>query len=109
MTKYQPSVGQDFSVVEQRHRHRISYFTLAFGAALTTAIVVLIAFNVQIDGRREGLLSAVLAFGLASTSHGLAGGLSVRFRHAGLFAQGTLAGGVFILVLVFTTVLNCKC
>jgi hypothetical protein len=108
MAKYEPKIGEEIDV-HVRHQHRIEYFTLALGALIITAMVALIAFNIHVDSRKEIWLSAILAFGLAATSHGFAGAMSVQFRQSGLFAQGTLGFGVFIIVFVVATFVNGRC
>ncbi|MBI2714849.1 MAG: hypothetical protein HYX37_10390 [Rhizobiales bacterium] len=106
--KYELKIGKPVDVTT-RHQHRIEYFTLGFGALCVILVVAIIALGIHIDSRGETWLSAILAFGLAAASLGIAGALSVEFTQYGLVTKGTLGFGIFILVFVVSTVMNCRC
>lgn len=91
------------------HRHRLDFIMLAFGVIVVVVFLLIIALQIPVSGKAEVWLSAILALGLASVSVGLAGAISVEFKQSGLVAQGTLGFGVFILVFIVSTFVNCRC
>jgi hypothetical protein len=106
--KYEPKIGLEVDVREQ-HQRRIELFTVMFGAVLVLLVFAVIALELHVSSRGETWLSAILAFGLASASVGIAGALSVEFRHSGLAAKGTLGFGIFVLVFLGSALINGHC
>lgn len=102
MPKYKPKIGKEFDLEEEQARHQMRLELMAFGigALIILAFFALLIFDVKIDGVKQIWMSAVLAFGVAAASLGLAGSLSVQFRKSGWLIKGTLGFGVFVLVFL---------
>jgi hypothetical protein len=108
MKKYEPKIGSDLAL-DTQHQQRMEFFSVGFGALCVLLVIGIIAFGLHVSSRGEIWLSAILAFGLASASLGIAGALSVEFNQRGLVAKGTLGFGVFILVFAVSTVMSSQC
>lgn len=104
MPKYKPKIGKEFDLEEEQARHQMRLELMAFGigALIILAFFAVLVFDVKIEGVKKIWMSAILAFGVAAASLGLAGSLSVQFRKAGWIVKGTLGFGVFVLVFLIS-------
>jgi hypothetical protein len=110
MARFQPKLGKPFDLdeAEARQRLRMEWIVFWVGLAILVLFVALMLFGFRVPAAYSTGWSAIFAFGIAAASLGLAGTLSVDFKHAGWLIKGTLGFGVFALVFG-VSVWGCNC
>jgi len=110
MAKFQPKLGKPFDLKDAEAQQRLRMEWIVFWAGLSILVLFIVlmlsAFSVPPDYRTGW--SAIFGLGVAAASLGLAGTLSVSFKHAGWLIKGTLGFGVFALVFG-VSVWGCHC
>lgn len=100
MPRYRPKLGQafDLDTEEARQRLKMEWAVFWVGIAILAVFIGLMVTGFPIPPAYQMGWSAIFAFGVAAASLGLAGTLSVTFKHAGWLIKGTLGFGMFALV-----------
>ncbi|MDO8877515.1 MAG: hypothetical protein Q8M24_03315 [Pseudolabrys sp.] len=111
MARFQPKLGKPFDLkeAEAEQRLRMEWIVFWVGIAILALFVALMIYDLPIRPAYHTGWSAISAFGVAAASLGIAGTLSVNFKHAGWLVKGSLGFGVFALVFGVSVWGACRC